>query len=483
MEENEKKLDKLTDNRKMFLENLYKLIKNELQSEDKERINTIAIDSSWGMGKTYFAEVLEEYIKDNEKEFEIKVLKFNAWENDYYDDPMKTLIGEMNEQKLLNSEVKEKAEKIIKNSIKSGLKVLSTLLLRKFNLTNDDLNAIKELFGGINESELNDYKSYKEMVSNFKIALENKNIIGEKFEYKLIIVDELDRCRPNFAVEVLETIKHIFNVNGLIFVFMINKNLLNKSVETLYGEINDNEEYFKKFFDIEFSLPKLEFDNYLEKEYPNMIDENNLVGNGDEKEAIYDLKKFGEYVFLRTLEVLNISQEFSPREQKIMFRKYKILYLTFSEEEKSNLDFLICISAFILYTEKNKEKVKFIGWFIKIDIENKEMKDMERMSVSPTNIKEHLKGLKNIMMWINKGNTTTDYLENGGKTYCLDYEKRKTNINISNTMIPAIESNVTKYYNIYFPNIGDIRGLQKDNLRDILENYFENKYSFLENIK
>ncbi len=161
MEENEKKLDKLTDNRKMFLENLYKLIKNELQSEDKERINTVAIDSSWGMGKTYFAEALEEYVKENKEKFEIKVLKFKTWENDYYDDPMKTLIGEMNEQNLLNSEVKEKAEKIIKNSIKSGLKVLSTLLLKKFNLTNDDVEVIKELFGGINESELNDYKSYK----------------------------------------------------------------------------------------------------------------------------------------------------------------------------------------------------------------------------------------------------------------------------------------------------------------------------------
>lgn len=435
------------------------------------------------MGKTYFAEALEKYVNDNNEEFEIKVLKFNAWENDYYNDPMKTLIGEMNEKNLLNSEVKEKAEKIIKNSIKSGLKILSTLLLRQFNLTDDDVNAIKELFGGINESELNDYKSYKEMVNNFKTALENKNIIGKKFEYKLIIVDELDRCRPNFAIEVLETIKHIFNVKGLIFIFMINKNLLNKSVETLYGNINDDEEYFKKFFDIEFNLPKLEFDNYLEKEYPDVMNENKLIESGETKEVIYNLKKFGEYTFLKTLGILKNSQEFSPREQKIMLRKYKILYMTFSEEEKANLDFLICISAFILHIEKNKEKVKFIEWFIKINIENKEMKDMERMRVSPTNTKEHLEGLKNILVWIAKGDTTTDYLENGGKSYCIDNKKRKTNINISNTMNSGEGSNIVKYYNIYFPNIGNIRDLRKNNLRDRIEKYFENKYSFLENIK
>lgn len=121
MEKIERKLDKLTDNRKRFLVNLYELIKSEVRETSNERISTIAIDSSWGMGKTYFAQALEEYIEDeNKKEsFEIKVLKFNAWESDYYDAPMKTLIGEMNEQEFLNSEVKEKAEKIIKNSIKS----------------------------------------------------------------------------------------------------------------------------------------------------------------------------------------------------------------------------------------------------------------------------------------------------------------------------------------------------------------------------
>lgn len=326
------------------------------------------------------------------------------------------------------------------------------------------------------------------MVNNFKIALEdrevkiNKNGEKEEFKYKLIIVDELDRCRPDFAVEVLETIKHIFNVKGLIFLFMINKNLLNKSVETPYGNINDNEEYFKKFFDIEFTLPKLEFDNYLEKEYSDMIDENKLIESENEKEVIYDLRKFGEYTFLKTLEILKNSQDFSPREQKIMLRKYKILYLTFSEEEKANLDFLICISAFILYNEKNKEEVKYTEWFIKINIVNKEMKDMERMRVSPTNIKEHLEGLENIMTWIAKGDTTTDYLENGEENYCNYDKKRKTNINISNTMSLG-QGSYVKYYYINFPNIGNIRGLQKDNLRDILENYFKNKYSFLENIK
>ena len=86
-------------------------------------------------------------------------------------------------------------------------------------------------------------------------------------------------------------------------------------------------------------------------------------------------------------------------------------------------------------------------------------------------------------MWIAKGDTTTGYLENGGKSYCIDNKKRETNINISNTMNLGEGSNIVKYYNIYFPNIGNIKDLQKNNLRDRIEKYFENKYSFLENIK
>lgn len=355
-------------------------------------------------------------------------------------------------------------------------------MLKKFNLTDEDVNTIKEIFGGINESELNDYKNYKKMVKDFKFALENKEIDIEKSNYKLIIVDELDRCRPNFAIEVLETIKHIFNVEGLIFIFMINKNLLNKSVETLYGNINDDEEYFKKFFDIEFSLPKLEYENYLEKEYLEELNEDNLIRSEDDKGIEYDLRKFGFYVFLKTVEILKKSKDFSSREQKLMFRKYKILYMTFDKEESSNLDFLILMSAYILFVEKNKEKIGFLNWFGSMNIKNKEMMEMERFKVSPSDIKSHLEGLITIIRWIaKKYSSSTDYLTNEKGTYCSGRGKGKTNINISNTITFGERNVNVKYYNIHFPNSKKLS--EKQNLIDGLEEYFRNKYEFLESIK
>lgn len=52
----------------------------------------------------------------------------------------------------------------------------------------------------------------------------------------MIIVDELDRCKPTFAIEFLEKLKHIFDVDNLVFVTFINHNELANTVKGIYGE-------------------------------------------------------------------------------------------------------------------------------------------------------------------------------------------------------------------------------------------------------
>ena len=68
------------------------------------------------------------------------------------------------------------------------------------------------------------------------------------------IIDELDRCRPTFAIELLERVKHIFDVPNIVFVFGINRDQLTKSLCSVYGEI-DADEYLRRFFDMSFLLP------------------------------------------------------------------------------------------------------------------------------------------------------------------------------------------------------------------------------------
>ena len=78
-------------------------------------------------------------------------------------------------------------------------------------------------------------------------------VVKETGHPLVFIIDELDRCRPTFAIELLERIKHIFEVSGLVFVFGINRDELCKSLDSVYGRI-DADTYLRRFFDIEFVL-------------------------------------------------------------------------------------------------------------------------------------------------------------------------------------------------------------------------------------
>ena len=80
-------------------------------------------------------------------------------------------------------------------------------------------------------------------------------VAAETGQPMVIIIDELDRCRPTFAVELLERVKHLFDVPNLVFVFGINRDELCSSLQSIYGNINADV-YLRRFFDMEFTLPE-----------------------------------------------------------------------------------------------------------------------------------------------------------------------------------------------------------------------------------
>lgn len=73
----------------------------------------------------------------------------------------------------------------------------------------------------------------------------------------VFIIDELDRCRPTFAIELLERVKHIFDIPDMVFVLGINRDELRSSIRSVYGEI-DADTYLRRFFDMEFLLPDID---------------------------------------------------------------------------------------------------------------------------------------------------------------------------------------------------------------------------------
>ena len=77
------------------------------------------------------------------------------------------------------------------------------------------------------------------------------------------MIDELDRCRPSYAVELLETAKHLFDVDRIIFVLALNREQLEYAVKALYGNMFDAEGYLRRFFDLDFRLPAPERDDFI----------------------------------------------------------------------------------------------------------------------------------------------------------------------------------------------------------------------------
>ena len=78
----------------------------------------------------------------------------------------------------------------------------------------------------------------------------------------LFLVDELDRCRPDYAIAYLETIKHIFDVQGAVFILAADRKQLENSARTAFGPDLDFEEYYRKFVHREVSLPPISKDGY-----------------------------------------------------------------------------------------------------------------------------------------------------------------------------------------------------------------------------
>ena len=78
------------------------------------------------------------------------------------------------------------------------------------------------------------------------------------------MIDELDRCRPSYAVELLEIAKHLFSVDRIVFVLAVNRSELVHSIKALYGSEFDAQGYLGRFFDVDIRLPEPEREEFLE---------------------------------------------------------------------------------------------------------------------------------------------------------------------------------------------------------------------------
>ncbi|MDH5509611.1 MAG: KAP family NTPase [Nitrospinota bacterium] len=236
----------------------------------------LAIDSQYGTGKTTF---LEMFRKKLEKD-SFRCISFNAWENDFIGDPLAALIGAITSQVEESSvkTIKGKFTKEVKNIKKAGEILLKRLIPFALKLASQGLldpgkdydKVFDALMGKLASKSINEYKKQKEEVDKFKDALSKFSTVTYKNENNepikkpvIVLIDELDRCRPNFALELLERIKHFFNIKGFVFVLAYDKNSMGSMISTIYGNDLDVDGYLRRFIDLESRLPEPKTDKYV----------------------------------------------------------------------------------------------------------------------------------------------------------------------------------------------------------------------------
>ena len=227
----------------------------------------IPLNAGWGQGKTTFLKMWKQHLMNND----YKVMYFSAWESDYSDDVLTVILTELGHYISKNKSELQKVESALsdfKDLVLFGGKLLIKTGPDYLKKVLPDTG--KEITESICDSffeKITGDENYKNVLVKFKNKLEefaeHLAICNDNKKPFVIIVDELDRCRPSYAIEFLEKIKHLFDVKNIIFVVGIDKKEVEKFIPAVYGDINCNE-YLQRFFDIEFNLPANFNDSYLD---------------------------------------------------------------------------------------------------------------------------------------------------------------------------------------------------------------------------
>jgi hypothetical protein len=307
----------------------------------------MSLNSRWGTGKTTFVKMWQQHLINNGFE----TIYFNAWENDFEDNALTALIGEL--KPIVKPESEISFDKILEKGLiisKHILPILIKSLIEKYidsKSLKDNLSNITEEAKDIFSGEIDEYLHRKENIIEFKNSL-SKFVADTTIDKPLVfIIDELDRCRPNYAVSLLEQIKHFFSVPNIVFILSIDKKQFEYAIKGVYGNDNiDSEEYLRRFIDIEYSLPRPDakiFTEYL-YDYYNLVEifeEKNSEMIGNEKNE-----------FLRICNYLFSNPKITLRQQEKIFAHAAAVFKTcIKQRQIFPLLFLTLIYLKILHTE------------------------------------------------------------------------------------------------------------------------------------
>ncbi|UZK70777.1 KAP family NTPase [Sphingomonas sp. S1-29] len=281
-------------NRKADAEHLLQMVLERYEARRKAGSAgyTLNLDARWGEGKTYFLQNLQAQLAEDGR----TVAMVNAWQDDHGDDPLTSVIAAIDEMLLpfahkdsvtvpfdhakraaaaIGTEaLKQVGFHFIKMATGIGLEKLieqasdgaETLDAAAFEKGADA--ALNAVAAKIAAERVANHKAASRAIETFRSRIRETiaaaSASGGATLPMFVFIDELDRCRPLYAIKMLEDIKHLFSIEGLIFIVATDSEQLAHSVKAIYGEGFDSNRYLRRFFDRVFVFPKPSKRRYLE---------------------------------------------------------------------------------------------------------------------------------------------------------------------------------------------------------------------------
>lgn len=261
------------------------LLKNIIANQSKNNNGfSVAIDGDWGSGKTWILDALESQLPNDE----YLIFHYNAWENDFYEEPLVALLSVMLESLRQIKKVTEVGGRanVVSSSILTLSKIVGVITEKKLGVNlSDTLDAMKNTNAAWHDAALTD-DDFNTLLPLSNALKQVRKVLSElNSDFKiLLVVDELDRCLPEYAIKVLERLHHVCNKMPVFQIIAIDKSNLADSICNVFGKNFSNlspqhnimqfvDSYLQKFIDISIPLSNgkpnksLEVMNGLEKEF------------------------------------------------------------------------------------------------------------------------------------------------------------------------------------------------------------------------
>ena len=249
-----------------------------VDSLKKDKNFCLAINGAWGSGKSFVLSMIEEKLA---KKQEYIIIKYDAWENTFYSDPLIAILScviDGIEEKLSKMKGygkvaagfgKKKGKEIVDKLIESGGKIgFIAKIVKTISEMIPELKNVS-LINDTKDTQLEIFRSYKSLLFEIKELLNKlteKVLVSNEQTKLVILVDEIDRCLPDEQLKILERLHHLFDVKNCAVIVAMNQACVAKTVKTIYGI--DGYEYLRKFFNFTFRLDT-SADEYLK----NLLEE------------------------------------------------------------------------------------------------------------------------------------------------------------------------------------------------------------------